>query len=389
MLDARATQRRIGSAIVVVLVAGGAAGCSQEKPGTVVTSSPPAATTPAAGADDSTIATNVRARFYTDDTIRGRRIDVAAVNGVVTLKGAVADAPTRKRAVEIAQNVEGVVRVNDELTVDQTTGQTASAERPAQPAPTPATGTAGRDAPVRTPSWITAKIHSQYFLDSNIKPWTIDVTTADSGVVTLEGTVNTEEKKAGAIRIARTTEGVTDVVDRITVRADANPTRPVTAAIPEVAPPDPWITAKIQARYFMDDDIKARNINVNTANGQVTLKGTVGSEAERRQAVTVARNTDGVKGVVDELRVEAAGSRTRSASDQATDAWTTTKIQAKYFIDADVKGHRIDVDTRGGVVTLAGTVATEAQKAEAAEIARETEGVKRVDNQLTVGTGGR
>jgi osmotically-inducible protein OsmY len=67
-----------------------------------------------------------------------------------------------------------------------------------------------------------------------------------------------------------------------------------------------------------------------------------------------------------------------------SDAWTTTKIQSKYFIDSDVKGHRIDVDTRAGVVTLKGTVETEAQKTEAAQIARETEGVKQVVNQLTV-----
>jgi osmotically-inducible protein OsmY len=330
------------------------------------------------------------AKFYTDHTIRGRRIDVTADNGVVTLRGTVDNQSAKQHAVDVAQNVEGVVRVNDELSVSQM----ASGEKPAEPAETPATGTAGSDATMRSPAWITTKIQSQYFLSSNIKPWSVDVTTSNAGVVTLEGTVDTQEKKTEALRIARNTEGVKEIVDHITVRADANAAaRPVTGAIPDVGQPDPWITAKIQARYFVDDDVKARNIDVDTQEGTVTLKGTVGSEAERRQAVTIARNINGVKNVVDELRVETSenlgtmgtGSPKPTSQDVDTaDAWTTTKIQSKYFLDSDVKGHEINVDTQGGVVTLKGTVETQAQKTEAEQIARETEGVTRVMNQLTV-----
>jgi hyperosmotically inducible protein len=64
------------------------------------------------------------------------------------------------------------------------------------------------------------------------------------------------------------------------------------------------------------------------------------------------------------------------------------KIQSKYFLDADVKGRQIDVDTNNGIVMLKGTVDNAQQKQEAEQIARETEGVKRVVNQLVVGTGG-
>jgi osmotically-inducible protein OsmY len=349
--------------------------------------SPAAAPPPAA--DDSAIATNVRAKFYTDDAIRGRRIDVTVGGGVVTLQGAVDDPSTKQRAVDVAQKVEGVVRVNDELTV---TGN-ASAGTPDAPAAAAATGTAGRDATVRPPAWITTKIQSQYFLSSTIKPWTVDVTTSDRGVVTLEGTVDSTEKKAEALRIARSTEGVRDIVDRIAVRAGANDgVLPGAGSIPEVAQPDPWITTKIQARYFVDDDIKARNVDVDTRNGQVTLGGTVGSEAERRQAVTIARNTGGVKEVIDRLRVQtpAAGERAgneaahKSSQPLDADAWTTTKVQAKYFVETDLKGHEIDVNTRAGAVTLEGTVETDAQRTKAEQIARETAGVTRVVNQLAV-----
>ena len=42
------------------------------------------------------------------------------------------------------------------------------------------------------------------------------------------------------------------------------------------------------------------------------------------------------------------------------------------------------MDTRAGVVTLEGTVETDAQRTEAEQIARETAGVARVVNQLAV-----
>jgi osmotically-inducible protein OsmY len=385
----------IRSVALLSLVAFGVPGCNREQAATETTATPSATASPPSARDDSAIATNVRARFYTDDTIRGRRIDVTADDGVVTLKGTVDTESAKQQAVNLAQNVQGVVRVDDQLSVTQeAAGRTATPEKPSDPGQPPATGTAGRDSALRSAAWITTKIQSQYFLSSNIKPWTVDVTTSNDGTVTVEGTVDTQEKKTEALRIARNTEGVTDVVDRITVRADANAgSRPVAGAIPEVGQPDPWITAKVQAKYFVDDDIKGRNINVDTLNGKVTLKGTVGSEGERRQAVTIARNTDGVKDVVDELRVQPSqtpatsgsdSSKGAPAMDQTSDGWTTTRIQAKYFIDSDVKGREINVDTRGGVVTLEGTVESEAQKTEAEQIARETEGVKRVVNRLTV-----
>ena len=50
-----------------------------------------------------------------------------------------------------------------------------------------------------------------------------------------------------------------------------------------------------------------------------------------------------------------------------------------------MKGHQINVDTQKGVVTLKGNVETEAQKNEAEQIARETDGVSKVVNNLVVG----
>jgi osmotically-inducible protein OsmY len=299
-----------------------------------------------------------------------------------------------------------VTSVDDQLQVRET----VTAEK--APGREVATGTAGGEADVAEqagPAWITTKIQAQYFADPDIKPWAIDVTTGSGGVVTLEGRVDSNEDKQKAVRIARETEGVTRVDDRIRVEADS--ATPSAAASPSATPgrPDAWITAKIQAKYFIDDDVKARNIDVTTQNGVVMLRGTVASEAEQRQAVALARNTDGVRDVTDQLRVDAAlaadetrpaGADTEHPQTPATgtptdapgvdrpDSWITMKIQAKYFLDSDVKGRQIDVDTKNGVVTLKGTVEDAQQKTEAEQIARETEGVKQVVNQLAVSTTG-
>jgi osmotically-inducible protein OsmY len=66
---------------------------------------------------------------------------------------------------------------------------------------------------------------------------------------------------------------------------------------------DGQITAKIKAKMALDDTVKALAIDVDTTGPIVTVSGTVDSEAQRQRVVQLARETDGVKQVVDHLRV--------------------------------------------------------------------------------------
>jgi hypothetical protein len=61
------------------------------------------------------------------------------------------------------------------------------------------------------------------------------------------------------------------------------------------------LTAKIKAKMVLDDLVKARNINVTTEGTTVTLTGAVGSPRERDRAVALARETEGVTRVIDNL----------------------------------------------------------------------------------------
>ena len=80
-----------------------------------------------------------------------------------------------------------------------------------------------------------------------------------------------------------------------------------------------------------------------------------------------------------------ACSSTKSAGTQVDDAAITAKVKAKLAADGDINPFNIDVDTNEGVVTLQGRVAKEEARTKAEQLARDTEGVKRVINLVKVG----
>ena len=64
------------------------------------------------------------------------------------------------------------------------------------------------------------------------------------------------------------------------------------------------VTAKIKSKMALDDHVKARSINVDTSGSVATLSGVVASADERKRAVQLARDTDGITRVVDKLEIE-------------------------------------------------------------------------------------
>jgi osmotically-inducible protein OsmY len=64
------------------------------------------------------------------------------------------------------------------------------------------------------------------------------------------------------------------------------------------------LTSKIKAKMVLDDNIKARAIDVTTDGSTVTLVGTVATVDEHDRAIRLARETAGVTQVVDRLRIE-------------------------------------------------------------------------------------
>ena len=82
------------------------------------------------------------------------------------------------------------------------------------------------------------------------------------------------------------------------------------------------------------------------------------------------------------------GERVATGAAQAEQALTegslTAKIKAKMALDETVKALTIDVDTKGSVVTLSGSVNSEIEHTKAVQLARETAGVTSVVDRLVV-----
>jgi hyperosmotically inducible protein len=69
-----------------------------------------------------------------------------------------------------------------------------------------------------------------------------------------------------------------------------------------------------------------------------------------------------------------------------TDGWITSRVSARFVNEDALKNSDINVDTNDHIVTLKGTVLTSAGRARAGVVARQTEGVRRVVNNLTIGS---
>ena len=180
---------------------------------------------------------------------------------------------------------------------------------------------------------------------------------------------------------------------------------------------DPGLTTAVKSKLAADDTVKAYKIDVDTKDAVVTLNGAVDSAAAKSRAVELARATEGVRDVVDQMTVtpgvtpttgvddkvqgeakdaardaddktdaaqRKAGDTADRAGDSVGDAGLTTKVKTKFLADDDISGLKIDVDSNNGVVTLTGTVSTAAEKALAVKTAKATEGVKSVVDHLKV-----
>jgi osmotically-inducible protein OsmY len=167
---------------------------------------------------------------------------------------------------------------------------------------------------------------------------------------------------------------------------------PLPADVSAVPLDDASVTARIQAKYFLDQVIKKRRIDVDTRDGIVTLRGDVAGDEERGQALLLARTTPGVERVEDALTVNAAidaSSQVESAPDlpepsKSDDEALTALVQSRFAGDPSLKTTSIEVTAKNGVLLVEGTAPTAALKQRALSTARATEGVLQVVDRIKV-----
>lgn len=161
---------------------------------------------------------------------------------------------------------------------------------------------------------------------------------------------------------------------------------------------DSAITTGVKAKLATAGQLDSSTIRVETANGTVTLTGSVNDATARSAAANAARSVAGVTSVNNRLSVSSstvtaaaqdAGDAIEATGDAAaqavSDTWITTKVKSVLLADSEAKGMDISVDTKDGVVTLEGELDSQADIDHVKALARGVEGVKRVNfSALTV-----
>lgn len=143
---------------------------------------------------------------------------------------------------------------------------------------------------------------------------------------------------------------------------------------------DSVIAATIKAALLDNRHTSGTRINVDCYDGVVQLSGFARSEGEKTYATKVAASVSGVKNVVNNVAVAPA----TSMGTKLDDSLVTGKVKAALMDAADVKSLQINVETHGGVVQLAGFVASAAMRDKAGRITAGVDGVKSVDNVLVI-----
>jgi osmotically-inducible protein OsmY len=205
----------------------------------------------------------VLAQLEWEPDVNAAHIGVAVNDEVVTLTGSVPTYAEKLGAERAVKRVAGVRALVNKLEVR------------------PAIGTARTDtdiarAVVQALEWDVATPHEK------IKAHVAD------GWVTLEGEVNLNFQRTAPERAVTNLAGVKGISNFITLK-------------PSLRPED--IRSRIEAAFRRSAEVDAGNIQVETQDGQVTLRGRVRTWAEREEAERAAWAAPGVHALKDELTV--------------------------------------------------------------------------------------
>jgi osmotically-inducible protein OsmY len=167
---------------------------------------------------------------------------------------------------------------------------------------------------------------------------------------------------------------------------------PLVAQTKPAAQTDDALKDKIAFRLETNASVRKYDLRVKVANGVATLSGDVATAAQKAEAERLAK-VDGVSRVENTIQVDPNEDKTvadrvksgmSKTGEKITDAWITTKVKWFYMGEDALKGSDINVDTKDNVVTLKGTVKSAAGKTRAVALAKHTDGVKQVVDQLTI-----
>jgi osmotically-inducible protein OsmY len=152
----------------------------------------------------------------------------------------------------------------------------------------------------------------------------------------------------------------------------------MTSVVVRASEMDDRITSSAQKSYVFKTYLKGDDIKIQSMDGVVTLTGTVSEEYHKSLAQETVAGLPGVKSVDNRLEIKGAPPTANS------DAWLRDKVKVTLLFHRSVSASTTEVDVKDGIVTLRGDAASQAQKELTTEYAKDVEGVKGVNNEMTV-----
>lgn len=141
---------------------------------------------------------------------------------------------------------------------------------------------------------------------------------------------------------------------------------------------DDRIESSAKESYVFKTLLKGDDIDIQSRDGAVTLTGTVPEESHKTLAQETVSSLPGVTSVDNKLEVKGGTPK------EYSDAWLITKVKTTLLFHRNVNALKTEVFAKDGIITLRGEATSAAQKDLTTEYAKDVEGVKNVNNEMTV-----
>jgi osmotically-inducible protein OsmY len=240
-----------------------------------------------APAADSSAAIRAQTLIETNSLLSGYSISVLDEAAGLRLEGAVADPSERALAADLAALIDGSGEIDNAIRVD--------ADLPS---------TMGRLYTADKDLTTLARLRQTLSWQKDTAGLGIAVE-VNRGEVRLNGDVGTTTTKDRIAALAKTTEGVDEVFNYISVDPARIPAiREQQRAAAEAEHSDDWIAARLRRLLRFDTTVNSHSIDLEVREGRVILSGSVTSSAERKVAESLAEGVPGVRGIESRLIID-------------------------------------------------------------------------------------
>jgi Predicted periplasmic or secreted lipoprotein len=219
---------------------------------------------------------------------------------------------------------------------------------------------------------IESSARKSYVFQTYLKGDDIKIESKD-GVVTLTGIVAEEFHKSLAQETVAGLPGVKSVDNRLEIKG-----------APPTANSDAWLSEKVKATLLFHRSVKTGKIEVYVQEGIVTLRGNADSQAQKELTTEYAKDVEGVKDVKNEMTVSKPSKKAQNAGKKIDDASTTAQVKMTLLFHRSTSALNTKVVTNKGLVTLYGKAGSTAEKDLVTKIVNDVNGVKRVNNRMTI-----